>query len=122
MPHQPSSQQNNGVTKVSFCSVSLTKDRRVELRKWADECTGDNVLEYLTDLAMDGYRISVKSEDKGYSASISSTGRSGSKGNNDKVLMERGSTAERALKRAIWAHLEVFERKWATGADIDDDW
>lgn len=119
MPHQPS--KPNG--QMKFVSVSLTVELKQELHKWAEECDTDNLIAYIEEAYLDGYRLGTKGEAVGCAASLVGREIGQSKANTEVMLIERASTAERALKRLFWAHTVVFEKKWPKSAQVmDDDW
>jgi hypothetical protein len=119
MPHQPS--KPNG--QMKFVSVSLTVDLKRELHAFAEDCTAENLIAYMEEAYLDGYRLGFKGEEVGVSASLTGREIGQSKANAEVMLIERASTVERALKRLFWAHTQIFEKKWPKAAQIaDDDW
>ena len=119
MPHQPS--KPNG--QMKFVSVSLTVELKGDLHHFAEDCDADSLIAYIEQAYLDGYRLGLKAEDVGASASLTGREIGQSKANAEVMLIERASTATRALKRLFWAHCVVFEKKWPKAAQIaDDDW
>lgn len=119
MPHQPS----NGQVKIKFVSVSLTVELKADLHQWADDTSYEDLVAYMNDAYLDGYRLGVKGEEVGVSASLTSLEKGQSKANSGTMLVERATTVERALKRLFWAHVHVFEKTWPKSSQvIDDDW
>lgn len=101
-------------------SVSLTAELKTALRSWVDE-NEHRTLDLICNAAQAGYRVTVKSEDEGYSASMAFIRPSGP--NTGLVLVERGSTPQRALQRLLWAHNSHFDLVWPRNREAtEQDW
>lgn len=117
MPHKPSSK---GSESVQFVSVSLTVELKPRLREWVKQ-EEPNLLVHLSEAITLGYRITVKEVDEGYVASMTSVRLQGP--NKGLILMERGSSPERALLKLLWAHVEHFQHVWPRDkTSPEDDW
>lgn len=117
MPHKPSPRGNDS---VQFVSVSLTVELKHQLADWAAECAPD-LVKWMNHAVEGGYRISVKEEADGYSANMATVRAEGP--NKGLVLMERGSSPERALLRLLWAHNVYFKLVWPKDkVKEEDDW
>lgn len=117
MPHKPSPR---GDQSVQFVSVSLTVALKPQLKKWAEEAE-PNLMEHLGAVVTLGYRVTVKELDEGFVASMAPVRlQSPNKG---LVLMEHGSTPDRALLKLLWAHEAHFQHVWPRDkATPEDDW
>lgn len=117
MPHKPSRLQNE---KVQFVSTSLTVELKSALANWAHDNQGD-LVEHIENAVKGGYRISVKEEDEGYSASMTFVRLQGP--NKGLVLVERASTPTRALLKLLWCHFKHFGLVWPRDKTTEeDDW
>lgn len=117
MPHRPSTR---GRESVQFVSVSLTIALKSVLAQWAKENEAD-LLGIISRTVSGGYRVTCKEEDEGYSASMALVRLEGP--NKGLVLVERGSTPERALLKLLWAHKEHFKAVWPRDkTSPEDDW
>lgn len=117
MPHKPA---NSRTTNVQFVSCSLTVDLKSELANWAADNKA-NLLELIERTVQAGYRLSIKEENEGYSASLASVRTTGP--NLGLVLVERGSSPERTLLRLLWAHNSLFKLVWPRSKESpEDDW
>lgn len=117
MPHKPS---QGRADQVQFVSVSLTVELKHVLANWAAD-NDQSVFALMIEAVNSGYRVTVKEESEGSSASMAYLRTTGV--NKGLVLMERGSTPERALKRLLWAHYSHFKLVWPRErASPEDDW
>lgn len=117
MPHKPSTSRN---AAVQFVSVSLTVALKPKLKEWA-EAEEKDLVGHLARAVQLGYRVTVKAEDEGYAANMAPVRLEGP--NSGLVLVERGSTPERALLRLLWAHESYFNRVWPRDkVSQGDDW
>jgi hypothetical protein len=98
----------------------LTVALKPDLAAWAHE-NEPRVLALIADDVRLGYRVSVKEEDEGFSASMAFIRETGP--NKGLVLVERASTPQRALLRLLWAHHEHFHLVWPKVREVEgDDW
>lgn len=117
MPHKPATNRN---VTVQFVSVSLTVDLKHDLANWAAD-NRPRLVEILADVVQNGYRVSIKSEEQGYSASMAAI--RDQLPNKGLILVERGGTPERTLLRLLWAHHSHFKGVWPRDAAVEgDDW
>lgn len=117
MPHKPA---QRGPSDVRFVSSSLTVEMKPQLANWAMD-NRSKLVDLIGDVVQNGYRVSVKSEEQGYSASMSAIREK--LPNQGLVLVERAGTPERALLRLLWAHYSHFRTIWPRDAATpEDDW
>lgn len=117
MPHKPSQARRE---TVQFVSCNLTVALKPILSAWARDNEGD-LLGIIARTVSSGYRVTCKEEDEGYSASATLVRLEGV--NKGMVLVERGSSPERALLKLLWAHHEHFKCVWPREkTSQEEDW
>jgi hypothetical protein len=99
----------------------LTVANKADLSEWASNVTLADVLDLVEEYVMAGYRISVKEDPKGFTANMAMQRAGGP--NKGLILQEWASTPQRALKRLLWAHSELFKLVWPANAkQEEEDW
>jgi len=102
-----------GNSDSEFINYELDKEQTAAYREWRDDF--ENVLNIVTELIEEGYRVTIKFDD--YSSSCAVFLIPPAEGENDGyILTGRGSTAYRALSEAMYKHSDVFRGTWSVGA------
>ena len=109
--------------EVDFISVELSKEQKVELRKWDPKF--ERTVDVVTKLVSDGYKLSLWGDKSHDCVGSTLTSPKREDGKRQQCLSARGPDFLNALKSLAYKHEIVLDGDWGAldnSADPDGQW
>lgn len=118
---KPKVTPDNAFDKYEFINYRLTSEHREACVKWV-ESADINGLQALSELAADGYKLSVSHSEKLNATIATMTNNNGPKDFQGKILSIRARDGYEAIMRLFWLHYVMADSDWANiTQDMSDD-
>jgi len=104
---------------VTFINWSLTDEQKAYVKSWKP--TLEEFDDYVLGVLQSDHKVTVSYDEKrdNYTASIVPT--SSNKTNQGFILTGKGSTPHKAIKQALYIHVEIFSGDWSSYSKVRTD-